>query len=118
MMIIGLFLIVGGLTGAYLFNWNVERWNDRISAVIRNAFAVLCGIGMALMVKGCVDHIGMPVYEYKIKAHYIDGSTRTICYEGIYNPEITTSQGAYYLHYGGFYEPGIVRFDILDKRKK
>lgn len=56
MMIIGLYFIVGGLTGAYLFNWNVKRWNDRTSAVIRDAFIILFIIGLVLIVIDCIVH--------------------------------------------------------------
>ena len=56
MMIIGLYFIVGGLTGAYLFNWNVKRWNDRASAVIRDAFIILFIIGLVLIVTDCIVH--------------------------------------------------------------
>lgn len=56
MMIIGLYFIVGGLTGAYFFNWNVKRWNDRTSAVIRDAFIILFIIGLVLIVTDCIVH--------------------------------------------------------------
>ena len=56
MMIIGLYFIVGGLTGAYLFNWNVKLWNDRTSAVIRDAFFILFIIGLVLIATGSIVH--------------------------------------------------------------
>ena len=53
-MIIGLYFIVGALTGAYLFNWNVKLWNDRPSAVIRDAFIILIIIGLVLIATDCI----------------------------------------------------------------
>ena len=55
-MIIGLYFIVGGLTGAYLFNWNVKLWNDRTSAVIRDAFIILFIFGLVLIAPDCIFH--------------------------------------------------------------
>lgn len=118
MIFIGLLFAIVGFFGAILFNLNVTFWNDRVAAVIRNTFAILSGVGIGIMIIGCVALSRMHVYEYKINAHYIDGSNEVIRYEGIYDSEITASRGTYYLKYGRYCKIGVVRFDIISKRKK
>lgn len=59
-----------------------------------------------------------PLYEYTIKAHYVDGYSRTIKYEGreFSKPEIQMSRGGYYLRYDGNIEYGVVRFELINKK--
>lgn len=117
MIFIGMFLLVGGLFSALLFNIHAG-WGDKTAAMIRNVFTVFTVVGLLLMIIGAWVAHKMPVYEYEVKAHYVDGHTKTMCFKGKYDPKITGNRGVYFLKYGGYYEIGVVRFDIISKHEK
>lgn len=59
-------------------------------------------------------------YEYTVRAWYLDGGSRILKYESTTGPYIESYHGSYWLNSGSCdgIEPGVVRFDIVSKRKK
>lgn len=114
---LGIFMIVGGAFVAFLFNLNAE-YGDKCAATIRNVFMAIAIAGVMLFIVGIYRFWKMPLYEYKINAHYIDGSTRTLMFESKYDPKIEACRGTYWLEYAGYNELGVVRFEIINKIEK
>lgn len=117
MEVLGLFIIVGGALGALLFNIDA-RCGDKWAATIRNVFIAIAIVGVIMFIVGIYRFGRMPLYEYKIKAHYIDGGTRTLMFESRCDPKIEACRGTYWLKYAGYNELGVVRFEIINKIEK
>lgn len=117
MGIIGLFMIVSGLFGAFLFNINVS-WGDKTAVVIRNVLIGISVLGAVFLGIGIYIHHRLPVYEYMINAHYIDGSTEMLMFESKYDPKINACRGTYWLEYVGYNKLGVVRIEIIKKTEK
>lgn len=117
MSIIGLFMIVGGLFAAFLFNINAS-WGDKMAVVIRNVLIGISVLGVVIFGVGIYTSYRLPVYEYIVNAHYIDGNTQTLIFESRYNPKIKACRGTYWLEYEGYNELGVVRFEIINKIEK
>lgn len=112
----GLFLASGCLFGAVLFNIDARRCN--IARAIRNVLVWFIAVGVTLMVIGVYQVHNMPIYEYCVNIHYIDGYSNTIKYEGCYDPIIKSNRGSYYFSYSEGRIPGVIRFEIIRKTEK
>nr|DAK73752.1 MAG TPA: hypothetical protein [Caudoviricetes sp.] len=112
----GLFLASGCLFGAVLFNIDARRCN--IARAIRNVLVWFIAVGVTLMVIGVYQVHNMPIYEYCVNIHYIDGYSNTIKYEGCCDPIIKSSRGSYYFSYSEGLIPGVIRFEIIRKVEK
>lgn len=110
-------MIAVGAFGAFLFNINAE-WGDKCAATIRNVLIAIAIAGVMMIIIGIYRFNKMPLYEYKINAHYIDGGTKTLIFESKYDPKIKACRGTYWLKYGGYSELGVVRFEIINKIEK
>lgn len=117
MEVLGLFLIVGGVFGALLFNLNAG-YGDKCAANIRNVLIAIAIAGVMMLIVGICRFGRMPLCEYTINAHYIDGSTRTLMFESRYDPKIEACRGTYWIKYAGHNELGVVRFEIINKIEK
>lgn len=116
-VICGGFLFIGCVFGALLFNINAS-YGDRIAGVIRNVLITASIIGILLMVVGVCSCLKMPVYEYSVNIHYVDGYSKTIKFDSCEDPIIRANRGSYYFSYSEGSIPGVVRFDIISKTKK
>lgn len=117
MVVLGIFMIVGGAFGAFLFNINAE-FGDKCAATIRNVLIAIAIAGVMMFIVGVYRFGKMPLYEYKINAHYIDGGIKTLIFESKYDPKIEAYKGTYWLEYAGYNELGVVRFEIINKIEK
>lgn len=113
----GLFLAFGCFFGSLLFNINAE-WGDKCAATIRNVLVWVGSVGVILMAIGVYRMPNMPIYEYSVNIHYIDGYSNTIRYEGCYDPIIKSNRGSYYFSYSEGRIPGVIRFEIIRKTEK
>lgn len=112
----GLFLAFGCFFGAMLFNIDARRCN--IARTIRNVLVWVGAVGVILMAIGVYQVHNMPIYEYSVNIHYIDGYSNTIKYEGCYDPIIKSNRGSYYFSYSEGRIPGVIRFEIIRKTEK
>ena len=117
MEVLGIFMIVGGAFGAFLFNINAG-YGDKCAATIRNVLIAISIAGFMMCIVGIYRFGKIPLYEDKINAHYIDGSTKTLIFESKYDPKIEACRGTYWLKYAGYNELGVVRFEIINKIEK
>lgn len=60
----------------------------------------------------------LPELNFKVSAHYIDGSTKTLLFDSKYDPKINAARGTYWIEYGAYTELGVVRFEIISKKKR
>lgn len=77
----------------------------------------------ALFFLVCMVYVGIkglnePLFEYTIRVHYVDGYSQLIKYKSIEStPRIQMSTGGYYLRYNGEIEYGVIRYEIVSKKR-
>lgn len=116
MIVLGILMFIGCLFAAFLFNINAT-YGDKDAANIRDVSIAISCVGVFLILIGVFRLNKMPLYEYKINAHYIDGQTKTITIESKSDPKISARRGTYWLGADGCFELGVVRFEIISKKK-
>ena len=112
MAFIGFLMFVGSAFIALLFN---VEYDDENSVTIRNISIAIATAGLIMFIVGVIKLNRMPLYEYRINAHYIDGYTRTLIFESKNDPKIEAYKGTYWLEYAGYNELGVVRVEIINK---
>ena len=112
----GSFLALGCFFGAILFDIDARYCNT--ARTIRNVLVWVGAVGVILMAIGVYRVHNMPIYEYCVNIHYIDGYSNTIRYEGCYDPIIKSNRGSYYFSYSEGRIPGVIRFEIIRKTEK
>ena len=115
MAFIGFLMFVGSAFIALLFN---VEYDDENSVTIRNISIAIATAGLIMFIVGVIKLNRMPLYEYRINAHYIDGYTRTLIFESKNDPKIEAYKDTYWLEYAGYIELGVVRFEIINKIEK
>lgn len=115
MEVLGVFIFAGGAFGA-LFS-SICRWLQTLSYYKKlfNSCRYIRSYSFAI---GLYRYSKMPIYEYKVSAHYIDGSTKTLLFDSKYDPKINAARGTYWIEYGAYTELGVVRFEIISKKKR
>ena len=108
MEVLGVFIFAGGAFGALFFHQYADGYKPYL--IIGN-FLIAVAISLYRYSK-------MPIYEYKVSAHYIDGSTKTLLFDSKYDPKINAARGTYWIEYGAYTELGVVRFEIISKKKR
>ena len=48
----------------------------------------------------------------------IRDSTKTLLFDSKYDPKINAARGTYWIEYGAYTELGVVRFEIISKKKR
>ena len=119
MEVLGVFIFAGGAFGA-LFFINMPMVTNLILVVpYIGTFLIAVAIsGLIVFAIGLYRYSKMPIYEYKVSAHYIDGSTKTLLFDSKYDPKINAARGTYWIEYGAYTELGVVRFEIISKKKR
>ena len=116
MEVLGVFIFAGGAFGALFFHQYADGYKPYL--IIRNFLIAVAISGLIVFAIGLYRYSKMPIYEYKVSAHYIDGSTKTLLFESKYDPKINAARGTYWIEYGAYTELGVVRFEIISKKKR
>lgn len=116
MILLGFLMFIAFLFAASLFDINAT-YGDKEAANIRDISIAFTCVGAFLILIGVFQLSKIPLYEYKINAHYIDGQTKTLTIESRSDPKIKAKRGTYWLGADGCFELGVVRFEIISKKK-
>lgn len=116
MIALGFLMFIGFLFAASLFSINAA-YGDKEAANIRDVSIAFTCVGAFLILIGVFQLSKVPFYEYKINAHYIDGQTKTLTIKSRSEPKIKAKRGTYWLGAEGCFELGVVRFEIISKKK-
>lgn len=100
MEVLGVFIFAGGAFGALFFHQYADGYKPYL--IIRNFLIAVAISGLIVFAIGLYRYSKMPIYEYKVSAHYIDGSTKTLLFDSKYDPKINAARGTYWIEYGAY----------------
>lgn len=120
-IVLALFVFVGSVFLGLLAGMSADLGDDTAKTISRVSLSVAIISAVIAFGTFIYDCKNPPArYEYTVKAYYLDGGSRILKYESTTGPYIESYHGSYWLNSGSCdgREPGVVRFDIVSKRKK
>lgn len=114
MIYIGIFLAIGCLFLALLFCINVYYGDKRARSIVAT-LVIGAIIGIVLMVVGIHREQERPVYNFRVRAYFLDGAIKYYTITSKDEPRVNAYRGTYWMNNGDRRILGVIRCEVLSK---